>query len=123
MDLGTVATLIAAIAALIGVYITWRKLKPERKVLDSEADQKRADAAQKYQAMLLQSAQREQDLMTRVEALENKMELLEKELGETKKALEDWKNYADRLAHQIRSRGMIPVPFSLERKTRPPNQK
>lgn len=113
MDWGTVAALIAAIAALIGVYITYRKLKPEKRVLD-------ADAAQKYQEMLIKSAQREQELMTRVEALENKMEKLEQELRETKKALEDWKNYADRLAHQIRSRGLIPVPFSLDRKTKPP---
>lgn len=120
MTWGEFFAAIATVISIVTVLIAWKKLKPEKKVLDSEAEQKKADAAQRYQAMLMQSAQREQELMTRVEALETRLDTLEKELEATKKSLGEWQNWAERLAHQIRSRGLIPVPFSLDRKTRPP---
>lgn len=123
MDWGTVGTLLLAVAALITAIYTLRKLKPEKRVLNTEADKNRADVAKQYQEIAKQSAQREQELMTRIEALETRLDTLEKELEATKKSLGEWQNWAERLAHQLRSRNLIPVPFSLERKTRPPNQK
>lgn len=123
MTWGEFFAAVATIVSIVTVIIAWRKLKPEKRVLNADAEQKRADAAKKYQDMLIQSAEREQALMTRIEALEKRLDTLEKELEDTKKSLGEWKNWAERLAHQLRSRDLIPVPFSLERKTRPPNQK
>lgn len=104
MDGGTVASLIMSLAAIIGAVIVWRKYKPEQRALDGEA-------AIKYQQVASQAAAREIEFMTKIDALEKRVEELERSLDRAEKLASKLEDWTQRLTHQVQSLGAIPVQF------------
>jgi hypothetical protein len=97
MSIAEIVTLIVSFSALIGtgfgVYAAWKKTPSENRVSDSTA-------AERYEGMVVRQADR-------IEALENKL------IGydDLKRDLVDFKDWAERLCHQVISLGGTPVKF------------
>lgn len=109
MDAGGIAALVTAIIALIGVVITWRKSKPESRVMDG-------DAAERYQRIASQSAKREIELMAKIDTLEKRVDELEAQLDTAILKADKFEEWARRLVHQVKSLGYDPVPLEPAKK-------
>lgn len=114
MTWGEFVSLLMAIAAIITAVIVARKFKPEERGMD-------ADTMTKYQTMLKNSASRELELMTKIDALEKRVEILEKQheadtllLKNSIKKSERFEGYIQLLIYQIKSLGGTPMDMPTE---------
>jgi len=106
MTLNEIVILLAAIAAIVTSVAAWIKTNPEIRNLNG-------DIVGKYQAIVDKSADRETTLMNKNDALEVRVEALEKELAETNARLAKIENYNMRLVAQLESENIIPIPFEI----------
>ncbi len=100
-DIVDIVTLIIAVA---GAVLAWRKAPSERRSLD-------ADAAEKYQQIAANAADREEELKKRLLKLEAKVAEMEKQVKEANDRAIRFENYAKRLSYQVKALGHIPVPL------------
>lgn len=129
------ATVVTVIGAMLTIYKTAYHAKSERRKIDADGDSAIADAAES----VVSGAKITNDLlMRRVEDMEKRDAARENELAQLRardaareqeiqeirrrflalqEELLEWKNYAFRLAHQLKALGHEPTPFPFRTST------
>jgi hypothetical protein len=104
--LSSLAAMLVSIGAL---YIAWKKAPAERESIE-------VDTASKYQIIADKAAERALKLDERVNELEDQLvekdkEIADLRLGYTQLKQEnmDLRDWAERLAYQVQSQGLVPV--------------
>jgi predicted nucleic acid-binding Zn-ribbon protein len=123
------ATVVTVIGAMLTIYKTAYHAKSERRKLDADGDSAIADAAEsvvtaarstndllmrRVEEMEKREAVRENELVqlrARDAAREQEIQEIRRRFLELQEELLEWKNYAFRLAHQLKSLGHEPNPF------------
>jgi hypothetical protein len=98
----SVTSIVALIGALVALYVAWRKTPAEVKNVD-------ADTAGKYQEIADKAAIRALALEERVTDLEATMLKQAGQIAILQAENALLRNWADRLVHQVRMRGDVPV--------------
>lgn len=122
MDTSSIVSIIGALISILGALVMIYKAKPEKKKLEAEGSASIADAAESVAAGAKVSTEL---LLTRIKELEAREQKREESMRAREKAwdaeirmlkeqvqeLEAYKDWAQRLVKQIRSKGDEPVPF------------
>ncbi len=110
-----IGTIIASIVSVLGAVITIFKIRPDVRKTNADGDSAIADAAE---SVANGSKISNEMLMNRIKEMEELGNKRDKDLDKIKEkfaALEleltEWKDYAFRLTHQVKSLGYEPVPF------------
>lgn len=132
MENGTnvlIFSIISALVSMIGAFVTIYKIKPERKKLESESRKLDSDSlssiANAAESIASGAKVSNDQLLKRIEEMEvrevkreedigkikNEAAVTRTELDSVRAELIEWKDYAFRLAHQVKSLGYEPVPF------------
>ncbi len=139
MENGTnvlIFSIVSALVSLVGAFVTIYKIKPERakleaegRKLDSDSLSSIANAAEsiatgakvsneqllkRIEEMEVRDAKREED----INKIKNEAAVTRTELDSVRAELIEWKDYAFRLAHQVKSLGYEPVPFKPAQKNK-----
>lgn len=124
MDVSSIVSIVGAVISILGAVVMIYKAKPERKKLEAEGSASIADAAESVATgakvsneLLLRSIKelearekkREQIMKAREAAWDAEIRALKEQVQE----LEAYKDWAQRLAQQVRNKGDEPVPFLL----------
>jgi len=136
MDVSSIVSIVSAVVSLVGAFVIIYKLQPERKKiiaegkkieaesrkLDSDSLSSIANAAEsiasgakvsneqllkRIEEMEVREVKREED----ISRIKNEAAVTRTELYSVRAELIEWKDYAFRLAHQVKSLGHEPVPF------------
>ena len=114
MDIGEIIAIVAAVGALIGSVLAWRKTPHETKEIDSRTEGQDADTISKYQVIADRAAERALKLEKRVDDLECEVAKLKEENRQTREENLDLRDWADRLVHQVKSLGGDPVRLRIK---------
>lgn len=125
MENGTnllIFSIVSALVSLLGAFIAIYKIKPERAKLEADSLSSIATAAEsiasgakvsndqllrRIEEMEVREVKREED----IGKIKNEAAVTRAELDNVRAELIEWKDYAFRLAHQVKSLGHEPVPF------------
>lgn len=111
--------ILALINTIYLIYGAWKKLKPEVKKMELEADSEIADAANVNLAgakmsgeMLMQRINElKDDLNSEKKARKEDIEYFKRRLKEIDREARDYRMWSARLAKQVIEAGKVPVPF------------
>lgn len=122
-------SIISALVSVVGAFVTIYKIKPERKKLEAESRKLDSDSlssiANAAESIASGAKVSNEQLLKRIEEMEvrevkreedisrikNEAAGTRAELDSVRAELIEWKDYAFRLAHQVKSLGYEPVPF------------
>jgi len=114
-----IASILVAIAAVLGALVTYRKYRPETRASE-------ADTAAKYQQVADLAAERALKLDARVQQLEGQVAAQRELIDEQQQELhtlrcenDDLRDWAERLVSQVKSLGGDPVRVRAREKTEP----
>ena len=124
MDISSIVSIVGAVISILGAVVMISKAKPEKKKLEAEGSASIADAAESVATGAKVSNEL---LLTRIKELEEREEKRERmmkarelawdaemrTLKEQVQELERYKDWALRLAQQVRNKGEEPVPFLI----------
>ena len=109
---------IEAVVVLGGVLATWAGVgtqmylsRSNRKKLNADANSEDASAIESYANATRTYAEEVKNLRTEVAELRNSLDERDAVIREQATHIEDLKDWADRLVHQVKSYGATPVPF------------
>lgn len=126
-----IISIVGTVISVIGAGVSIYKVKPETKKLNAEGKKLHAEgesALSEAAESVASGAKIITDLATtelakRVSEMEDREKDREYELGKlrlelenVKSVLADWQDWAWRLAHQLRSLDIEPVPFKVDKK-------
>lgn len=110
-----IISFVMALVSVAGAITTIYMVKPERKKKEAEASASIADAAESVAAGAKinneQLLKRIEEMEVREVKRERELSIVKNELQQVRADLVEWKDYAFRLSHQVKSLGAEPVPF------------
>lgn len=128
-DFTGIAALITSLVLLFNTWWSRRKTEAERHKTEADSDVSEASAAETYQRIADRAAERALDLDEKIEQIKAdfmaRMEQRDKIITEQAAMIRqqaaviaDLQDWAERLAHQVRSLGGTPVEMRLSPKTK-----
>lgn len=115
---------IANLVLSIGSYLMlFRKLKPEIDKIEAETDSESASAVQSYATAtkiyseeLAKVREELQDLSNKIKERDETINARDRVIAEQSVTIKDLTDWAERLVYQVKSLGVVPVPFKVETK-------
>jgi Tfp pilus assembly protein PilO len=104
-----------ALIMLGGWYILWRKAKPEIDKTDAEARSEDANAAEASATAVKLYAEELTSVRKELKELRAELDSRDSIILDLKTVLDDTKDWAERLSHQVISLGAVPVKFRSTR--------